>query len=108
GLAPRQLRVGHLEDVPAAHLRRRPAVERLGPTAPAHDRPAQIAPDDGAARVVEPTRLADDRSRVRRSGDGTPRPARLRLDTALRHSTVTLLARLRGWSTSQPRSTATW
>src|SRR5213594_3287722 len=24
------------------------------------------------------------------------------------HSTVTLLARLRGWSTSQPRSTAMW
>lgn len=24
------------------------------------------------------------------------------------HSTVTLLARLRGWSTSQPRSTAIW
>ena len=25
-----------------------------------------------------------------------------------RYSTVTLLARLRGWSTSVPRSTATW
>ena len=32
----------------------------------------------------------------------------LQLRGLLRHSTVTLLARLRGWSTSQPSRTAMW
>jgi hypothetical protein len=44
-----------------------------------------------------------------------PRPARTARRTAAvspdctpAHSTVTVFARLRGWSTSAPRSTATW
>src|SRR5207237_8228811 len=96
-----------------------------GPPAPASDLPddpasQRVRPKDQQALAPAPPNAntvtdtssehkAEDNEQARQKLVAARRHRRHeRVEVQSRYSTVTLLARLRGWSTSQRRSTATW
>ena len=81
------------------HERRRMDLER---------RAAELTPAGGGGGEGRSWEL-DRRQGTGGTGDSSgDRVVRLAADRVRGHSTVTDLARLRGWSTSQPRRTAMW
>src|SRR5262249_55789163 len=87
------------------------APDRVEPRLPRTAAPPQIPRHDPQPGLDERAELEEG---LRRHLWQAPPPlpgaarSRKRRPTSAAHSTVTLFARLRGWSTSRPRATATW
>ncbi len=87
------------DHAPPAHARARPAQDAMRLA-----RRAGEGESRGLARARAARRRGGRRQRDRRHDERERREGK----AAARHSTVTVLARLRGWSTLRPRSRAAW
>src|SRR5262249_5834400 len=111
GLIPAAVLPDLLERDHVRSERHQRAPDRIEPRLPRTAAPPQIPRHDPQPGLDERAELEEG---VRRHLWQAPSPlpgaarSRKRRPTSAAHSTVTLFARLRGWSTSRPRATAAW